>query len=113
MSNAGEPMTNKEAIKILKNLMTMKNISFIHFSQRLAVGMAINALEKQMEQKKKGKKFIEIVTEYPSMYSSPEYEGKPYFSIRYEENGEIFEGFGTYKPEVLAEYMYEYFMEEE
>lgn len=45
MSNAGEPMTNKEAIKILKNLMTLKNISFIHFSQRLAIGMAIDALE--------------------------------------------------------------------
>lgn len=40
-----EPMTNKEAIEILKNLMTMKNISFIHFSQRLAIGMAIDALE--------------------------------------------------------------------
>ena len=47
MSNAGEPMTNKEAIKILKNLMTLtkKNFSFIHFSQRLAIGMAIDALE--------------------------------------------------------------------
>ena len=45
MSNAGEPMTNKEAIKILRNLMTLKNISFIHFSQRLAIGMAIDALE--------------------------------------------------------------------
>ena len=40
-----KPMTNKEAIKILKNLMTVKNISFIHFSQRLAIGMAIDALE--------------------------------------------------------------------
>lgn len=40
-----EPMTNKEAIKTLKNLMAMKNISFIHFSQRLAIGMAIDALE--------------------------------------------------------------------
>ena len=45
MSTAAEPMTNKEAIKILKNLMTLKNISFIHFSQRLAIGMAIDALE--------------------------------------------------------------------
>lgn len=42
---SSEPMTNKEAIKILKNLMSMKNISFIHFSQRLALGMAIEALE--------------------------------------------------------------------
>ena len=54
----------------------------------------------------KRKKFIDIITEYPVQ------GGKPYFSIRYEENGEIFEGFGTYKPEVLAEYIHE-FMEEE
>lgn len=51
MSNAGEPMTNEEAVEILKKLMTAKDISFLHFSQRLAVGMAIEAL-KQSEQKK-------------------------------------------------------------
>lgn len=45
MSNAGEMMTNEQAIDILKNLMAMKNISFLHFSQRLAVGMAIEALK--------------------------------------------------------------------
>ena len=56
------------------------------------------------------KKFIEIVTEYPENCSYPEYKGKPYFSIRYEENGEKFEGFGTYKLEVLSEYIREYFI---
>lgn len=56
------------------------------------------------------KKFIEIITTYPVICTYPEYEGKPYFSIRYEENGEIIEGFGTYKPEVLSEYISEYFM---
>lgn len=57
-----------------------------------------------------GKKFIEIVVEYPANCSYPEYGGKPYFSIRYEENGEEIEGFGTYKPEVLSKYIREYFM---
>lgn len=47
MINAGKPMTNEEAVKILKNLMAMKNISFLHFSQRLAVGMAIEALKEK------------------------------------------------------------------
>ena len=57
------------------------------------------------------KKFIEIVAEYLSICPYPGYKKKPYFSIRYEENGEIFEGFGTYNPKVLSEYIREYFME--
>ena len=60
----------------------------------------------QSPQPKNGKKFIEIVVEYP------EYKGKPYFSIRYEEKSAKFEGFGTYKPEVLSDYIREYFMVE-
>ena len=61
---------------------------------------------------RKGKKFIEIVAEYSATCTYPEYEGKPYYSIRYEENGEKFEGFGTYKLEVLSKYICEYFIEE-
>ena len=60
-----------------------------------------------------GKKFIEIVAEYPAICPYPKYEGKPYFAIRYEENGEKFEGFGTYKLEVLSEYIRKYFIGEE
>lgn len=66
--------------------------------------MALPSAQPTQPKQKNGKKFIEIVVEYP------EYKGKPYFSIRYEEKGEIFEGFGTYKPEVLSEYIREYFM---
>ena len=61
-------------------------------------------------QPRNDKKFIEIVTKYPTICPYPGYEGKPYFSIRYEENGELFEGFGTYKPEVLSEFLKEYFL---
>ena len=50
--------------------------------------------------------FQEIVVEYPP-YNFP---GKPYFSIKYMECGQEFIGFGTYKPEVLSEYLKEYFM---
>ena len=61
-------------------------------------------------QQKTGKKFIEIVAEYLTSCPYPKYEGKPYFSIRYEENGEKFEGFGTYNPEVLSQYLKDYFI---
>jgi len=54
--------------------------------------------------------FKEIVVEYPSYNTYPEYEGKPYFSIKYTENEKEFIGYGTYKPEVLSEYLKEYFL---
>lgn len=59
-----------------------------------------------------GKNFEEIVVEYPpsELCTYPEHRGKPYFSIKYEENGEHFIGFGTYKPEVLSSYLREYFI---
>ena len=57
-----------------------------------------------------GRIFQEIVVEYPSISTYIEYEGKPYFSIKYMENGQEFIGYGTYKPEALSEYLKEYFM---
>lgn len=59
-----------------------------------------------------GRKFEEIVVEYPpaEFCTYPKYRGKPYFSIKYEENGEHIIGFGTYKPEVLSTYIQEYFI---
>lgn len=54
--------------------------------------------------------FQEIIVEYPTYCIYPEYKGKPYFSIKYTENGQEFIGYGTYKPEVLSEYLKEYFM---
>ena len=59
-----------------------------------------------------GRKFEEIVVEYPpaELCTYPEYKGKPYFSIKYEENGKHIIGFGTYSSEVLSEYIREYFI---
>ena len=56
------------------------------------------------------RKFLEIIAEYSKFCAYPEYEGKPYYSIKYEENGETVVGFGTYKPEVLSQYLREYFI---
>ena len=57
-----------------------------------------------------GRIFQEIVVEYSSYNIYPEYIGKPYFSIKYMENGQEFIGYGTYAPEVLSEYLKKYFM---
>ena len=56
------------------------------------------------------RKFLEIVVEYHELCTYPEYEGKPYYAIKYEEKGEIIIGFGTYKPEVLSQYLRQYFL---
>ena len=59
-----------------------------------------------------GIKFEEIVVSYPptEICTYPEYKGKPYFQIKYEENGQHIVGFGTYKPEVLSGYLRDYFI---
>lgn len=58
------------------------------------------------------RKFEKIDVVYPSEESCiyPEYKGKPYFSIQYEQNGEHVVGFGTYNLEVLSRYLTEYFI---
>lgn len=69
----------------------------------------INAPDAEPE-RKMCRKFFEIAVNYPKICTYPEYEGKPYYSIIYEENGEMITGFGTYKPEVLSQYLREYFI---
>ena len=54
--------------------------------------------------------FIGIEVSYPQVCCYPEYKGKPYFAIKYEEDGEYYIGFGTYNPKVLSRYIKEYFI---
>lgn len=64
MSNAGEMMTNEQAVDILKKLMTAKDISFLHFHQRLAVGMAIHALKEQQGLREENQRLKEAQFQY-------------------------------------------------
>ena len=63
------------------------------------------------EKPKCEREFVEIITEYheDDYDTLPEYRGKPYYSIHYRENGEEFVGYGTYKIEVLSDYLRKYF----
>ena len=63
---------------------------------------------------KANRKFIQINANYvpDDICIYPEYKGKPYYSILYEENGEQFDGFGTYSIEVLSRFLREYFFED-
>lgn len=59
--------------------------------------------------------FQKIIVEYPkegTICCYPEYQGKPYFSILFKENGEEVVGFGTYNPDILSGYIRDYFIEE-
>lgn len=65
-----------------------------------------------MENPEQTRIFVELVVEYPDpeLCTYKECRGKPYYSIKYIENGERYVGFGTYKPEVLSQYLKEYFI---
>jgi hypothetical protein len=75
-----------------------------------SVDQLLSALPSAQPEKQHGRIFQGIVVEYPSISTYPEHEGKPYFSIKYVEDGQSYIGYGTYKPEVLSEYMKEYFI---
>ena len=77
------------------------------------IDVEIPTMRKSEETEKHERIFQEIVVEYPSISTYPEYEGKPYFSIKYVEDGRDYIGYGTYNPEVLSEYMKEYFIPSE
>lgn len=70
----------------------------------------IGELPSAQPEQQHGRVFKGIVVEYPSYNIYPGCKGSPYFSIKYTENGQEFIGYGTYKPEVLSEYLKEYFM---
>ena len=61
---------------------------------------------------KMNREFEELEVAYfpDELCTYPEYIGKPYFAIRYKENGNHFVGYGTYSPEVLSRYLRDYFM---
>ena len=82
-----------------------------------AFDMAISALQAQdVPDTNVGdmvsRRFVELLAEYPDpeICTYKEYKGKPYFSIKYIENGEGYIGYGTYSPKVLSQYLREYFM---
>lgn len=59
------------------------------------------------------REFIEILINYPpvDLCIYPEYKGKPYYSILYRgEDGRNHVGFGTYKIEILSQWIKQYFM---
>ena len=62
---------------------------------------------------KMNREFEELEVAYfpDELCTYPEYIGKPYFAIRYKENGNHFVGYGTYSPEVLSRYLRDCFMQ--
>ena len=56
--------------------------------------------------------FVELVERYvdPELCPYPEYKGKPYYSIKYIENGEEYVGYSTYNLRVMSEFLKKYFM---
>lgn len=72
-----------------------------------------NELMRQFKNLEMNREFIELVVEYisPEVCPYKEYVGKPYFSIKYKEDGKTYIGYGTYNPEILSRFLKEYFMQ--
>ena len=96
----------------MSDLISRQKISYAveSFREDYISQYKILMLINQMSSIELDRKFLEIIAEYPKICTYPEYKGKPYYSIKYEENGETIVGFGTYKPEVLSQYLREYFI---
>lgn len=56
--------------------------------------------------------FVELVEKYvdPELCPYPEYKGKPYYSIKYIENGEEYVGYSTYNLQVMSGFLKKYFI---
>ena len=67
--------------------------------------------EMRSQQSEQKRTFLGVDVSYPTICTYPEYEGKPYYAIKYLEDGETIVGFGTYKPDVLSEYLRKYFIQ--
>lgn len=101
-------MTRNMAIKWLKWIINM----FPEDSeQRKALEYALNSLltdeAYQLEYEKlypNQREFKEIVVSHPKSAG-----GLPYYSIRYKEDDEEYEGYGTFDPKILSGYLSKYF----
>jgi len=115
-------MTREEATKIIKDY-EVNGCGYCHQGGdevEEAFKMAIEALEQEPTAKENlvvgdcmKREFIEIVVNYPpaDLCTYPEYKGKPYYSILYrDEDSRNHVGFGTYKIEMLSQWIKEYFM---
>ena len=61
------------------------------------------------------RQFVEIIVKHPNpnIYKYKEYNIKPYYEIKYIENGEEVVGYGTYSPKMLSKYLKDFFMPSE
>lgn len=85
------------------------------YDVNLSAVMALGATLLDTKKQEPKRTFVELVVEYidPEVCPYKEYKGKPYYCIKYIENGETHVGYGTYNPEVLSQYLKEYFISSE
>ena len=93
----------KEAFELIKSDAPIDFLDAVHIINTIQNGIPLP--------ENHGRKFEEIVVQYQpaELCIYPEYKGKPYFSIKYE-NGKHIIGYGTYNPEVLSGYLRDYFI---
>lgn len=112
-TNVGDMISRQAAIDAIGERPMVWMDSDYEIAQRNQYDMDKSAIEAvPSAQPKQTRVFVELVVRYsdPELCTYKEFKGKPYYSIKYIENGETYVGYGTYKPEVLSQYLREYFM---
>ena len=104
-------------LKEASNEMMTQDMSFNCLMGAISAELAniadeLRMIREKMEEPESKRTFVELVVRYPDpevcLYE--EYKGKPYYCIKYIENGETHVGYGTYNPEVLSQYLKEFFI---
>lgn len=109
-------MTKEERDKVIKVMKWLHDNDFLFKSTeedvKYATELAIQALEQEPCEDAISQEFLELVVQYPpkDLCIYPEYRDKPYYSIKYYENGECHVGYGTYNLEVLSRFLKDYFI---
>ena len=105
-----EPDPCEDAVNKIKNA-SFTGSDGLDYVETLVALNALAAISSSA-QPESTRTFVELVVKYPDpeLCTYKEYKGKPYYSIKYIENGETYIGYGTYNPEVLSQYLKEYFI---
>ena len=102
-------------IKVIDSDKLINAINEGSYEVNLSAVMALGGVLFDTKKQELTRTFVELVVKYPDpeLCAYKEYKGKPYYSIKYIENGEAHVGYGTYNPEVLSQYLKEYFISSE
>ena len=112
MSGTSDLIRRDDAVDALRTCYDTETITYSNGNEYIDYDQALDLMGKlPSAEPESTRTFVELVVKYPDpeLCAYKEYKGKPYYSIKYIENGKTYVGYGTYNPKVLSQYLKEYF----